>query len=77
MGNKENKFDITDDMLSLTSMLMLARYVKLQRVTVGQGRNTLMAKTARRCRITSDIVRDDWKAQTDWRRMRKQRKPFN
>jgi hypothetical protein len=77
MNNIENKIDITNDMLSLTSMLMLARYVKLQRVTVSHGRNTPMAKTVRRCHITSDIVRDDWKAQTNWRRLRKQRKPFN
>ncbi len=75
MSNK--KINITNEIISMTSMLMLARYAKLNRVTVNIGYNTPIADVTRRCHVTSDIVRTDWKAQLNWKRMRNPLKPLN
>lgn len=75
MSNK--KINITNEIISMTSMLMLARYAKLNRVTVTIGYNTPIANATRRCHVTSGIVRTDLKAQSNWKRMRKPSKPLN
>ena len=75
MSNK--KINITNEIMSMTSMLMLARYAKINRVTVKIGYNTPIADATRRCHVTSNIVRTDWKAQSNWKRMRNSFKPLN
>ena len=61
----EKKINITNEIVSTTSILMLARYIKLNKVIINIGYNTSISNTVRRCRIISDIVKTDLKVQSD------------
>lgn len=73
----EKKINITNEIVSTMSILMMVRYVKLNKVIINIGYNTPISNTMRHCRIISNIVMTDLKVQSDWKRIRNPLKPLN